>query len=65
MMREDRRGSTTPRGLTRRTWLGGAAATTAAVAVAGLPGILAHAQAPAVPRGTRLHLLQWSHYYGA
>jgi maltose-binding protein MalE len=27
--------------------------------------ILAHAQAPAYPKRTRLHLLQWSHYVQA
>jgi multiple sugar transport system substrate-binding protein len=35
------------------------------VAAGGLSGILAHAQAPAYPKGTRLHLLQWSHYVQA
>ena len=35
------------------------------MAAGGLPGILAHAQAPAAPRGTRLHLLQWSHFVQA
>jgi multiple sugar transport system substrate-binding protein len=56
----------TPAGsITRRSWLRRAAATTGAVATGGLPGILAHAQAPAAPRGTRLHLLQWSHYVQA
>ncbi len=51
--------------ITRRAWLRGVAATTGAVATGGLPGILAHAQAPAAPKGTRLHLLQWSHYVQA
>src|SRR5262245_57526456 len=55
----------TRRDLTRRTWLGGAAATTWVVAGEGLPSMLAHAQAPASPRGTRLHLLQWSHFVQA
>jgi multiple sugar transport system substrate-binding protein len=48
--------------ITRRAVLQG---TTAAAALGGLPGILAHAQAPAYPKGTRLHLLQWSHYVQA
>jgi len=66
MTRDHRREPTSPRDITRRTWLGGAVATTgAAVAATGLPGILAHAQAPAAPRGTRLHLLQWSHFVQA
>ena len=51
--------------MTRRRWLRGAAATTGAAVAGGLPGILAHAQAPAAPRGTRLHLLQWSHFVQA
>jgi hypothetical protein len=38
------------RGITRRTWLRGAAATTGAATVSGLPDILARAQAPAYPR---------------
>ena len=66
MTRDERRRPTSPRAITRRTWLGGAVATTgAAVAGGGLSGILAHAQAPAAPRGTRLHLLQWSHFVQA
>ena len=66
MTRDERPRPTSPRAITRRTWLGGAVATTgAAVAGAGLSGILAHAQAPAAPRGTRLHLLQWSHFVQA
>ena len=36
-----------------------------AAVAGGLPGILAQAQAPAAPRGTRLHLLQWSHFVQA
>ncbi|MGH7264172.1 MAG: ABC transporter substrate-binding protein, partial [Candidatus Rokuibacteriota bacterium] len=46
----------------RRIFLKGAAA---AVASTGIPGIVAHAQAPAYPKGTKLHLLQWSHYVQA
>src|SRR5262249_57486759 len=43
--------------------------TAAGLAAAGGAGrlgeMLAHAQAPAYPKGTRLHLLQWSHYVQA
>jgi ABC-type glycerol-3-phosphate transport system substrate-binding protein len=47
----------------RRALLGGAAAAAAGTAVlGGIPGILAHAQAPAYPKGTKLQLLQWSHF---
>lgn len=53
------------RELSRRTLVAGAAATAGATALGGLPGILAHAQAPAAPKGTKLHLLQWSHYIPA
>ena len=53
------------RGITRRTWLRGATAATGAATVSGLPDLLARAQAPAYPKGTRLHLLQWSHFVQA
>src|SRR6185503_17228639 len=65
MTREDRRRTTGSRSMTRRRWLGGAAAATGAAVAGGLPDMLAHAQAPAAPRGTRLHLLQWSHFVQA
>jgi multiple sugar transport system substrate-binding protein len=65
MGHHDRPGRTAGGAITRRRWLGGAAATTGVVAAGGLPGILAHAQAPAAPKGTRLHLLQWSHFVPA
>ena len=65
MTRDDRRRTTGSRRMTRRRWLRGAAATTGAAVAGGLPGILAHAQAPAAPQGTRLHLLQWSHFVPA
>jgi multiple sugar transport system substrate-binding protein len=48
----------------RRAWLKGSAAAGVAAA-SGLRGILAEGQAPAYPKGTRLHLLQWSHYVQA
>src|SRR5512145_1540047 len=51
--------------VSRRTVLKGAAAAAGAGAVDRLGGILAHAQAPAYPKGTRLHLLQWSHFVPA
>ncbi len=51
-------------GITRRAWLRGTAAVGAA-GLGGLRGILAVAQPPAYPKGTRLHLLQWSHYVQA
>jgi multiple sugar transport system substrate-binding protein len=51
--------------VSRRTVLKGAAAAAGATSVGRLADILAHAQAPAYPKGTRLHLLQWSHYVQA
>jgi multiple sugar transport system substrate-binding protein len=58
-------GGRTRRDITRRAWLGGAAGAAGLGALGGLRGILAEAQAPAYPKGTRLHLLQWSHYVQA
>ena len=46
----------------RRQFLTGS---TAAVAAAGLEGALAARRAPAHAQGTRLHLLQWSHFIPA
>ena len=51
--------------VSRRTVLKGAAAAAGGAAIDRLGGILAHAQAPAYPKGTRLHLLQWSHFVPA
>ena len=51
--------------VSRRTVLKGAAAAAGGAAIDRLGGILAHAQAPAYPKGTRLHLLQWSHFVQA
>ena len=65
MNRGDASDPTRVGGINRRTWLRGAAATSGAAAVGGLPNILARAQAPAYPKGTKLHLLQWSHYVQA
>ncbi len=41
----------------RRTFLKGAAAVTGAAGLGGIPGILQAGQAPAYPKGTKLHLL--------
>ena len=43
----------------RRTFLKGAAAAVGATALSGIPDILAAGQAPAYPKGTKLHMLQW------
>ena len=40
-------------------------AASAAVGVAGIEGIVAARRAPAYAQGTRLHLLQWSHFVPA
>ena len=47
--------------LSRRQFL----ATSAAVAATGIEGIVAARRAPAYAQGTRLHLLQWSHFVPA
>ena len=47
--------------LSRRHFL----ATSAAVAATGIEGIVAARRAPAYAQGTRLHLLQWSHFVPA
>jgi multiple sugar transport system substrate-binding protein len=47
--------------LSRRQFL----ATSAAVAATGIEGIVPSRQAPAYAQGTRLHLLQWSHFVPA
>jgi multiple sugar transport system substrate-binding protein len=49
----------------RRRFLARAGTAAGATALTGLSGILAHAQAPAGPRGTRLAFLQWSHFVPA
>ena len=41
----------------RRRFLTGAAAAAGAATLSGLPGILRAGQAPAYPKGTKLHLL--------
>jgi ABC-type glycerol-3-phosphate transport system substrate-binding protein len=51
--------------ISRRAKVTGVAAGTGVVGLGRLEGILAHAQAPAYPKGTRLHLLQWSHFVQA
>ena len=47
--------------LSRRQFL----AASAAVGVTGIEGIVAARRAPAFAQGTRLHLLQWSHFVPA
>src|SRR5262245_37860914 len=64
-MHQDTRPGRQRPAFSRRAVLTGAAATAGAATLGGIPAILAHAQAPAAPRGTRLHLLQWSHYVQA
>jgi len=49
----------------RRTFLKGAAATAGTAALGGIPGILQAGQAPAYPKGTKLHLLQWLNFVPA
>lgn len=44
--------------ISRRTFLTGAAAAAGAAALGGIPGIVAAGQAPAYPKGTKLHMLQ-------
>ena len=46
------------RSMSRRTFLAGAAVATGAVSLSGLGGIVAAGQAPAYPKGTKLHMLQ-------
>ncbi len=48
--------------LNRRTFL---AVSGAAAATTGIEGIVAARHAPAYAQGTRLHLLQWSHFIPA
>jgi multiple sugar transport system substrate-binding protein len=49
----------------RRALLKGAAVVAGAAAAGGIRGIVVHAQAPASPRGTTLHILSWSHFIPA
>src|SRR5215470_7510276 len=53
------------RPIARRAILKTAAGLAAAAGAGRLGDMMAHAQAPAYPKGTRLHLLQWSHYVQA
>ena len=46
----------------RRGFLKGAASVAGAAALGGIPGIVQAAQAPAYPKGTRLHMLQWLNF---
>ncbi len=52
-------------GMDRRSFLKGAAATAGAATLGGIPGILAAAQAPAYPKGTKLHLLTRLNFFPA
>src|SRR5262245_60121322 len=56
---------TTEQRITRRTILKSVAGAAAAGGAGRLGDMLAHAQAPAYPKGTKLHLLQWSHHVQA
>jgi len=49
----------------RRTFLKGAATVAGAAALGGIPGILHAGQAPAYPKGTKLHMLQWLNFVPA
>ena len=49
----------------RRAFLKGAAAVAGATALGGIPGILQAGQAPAYPKGTKLHLLTWNQFLAA
>ena len=66
-MGERRRGNSGRRwtSVPRRTFLKAAAASAGAAALGGIPGILAAGQAPAYPKGTKLHLLQWLNFVPA
>jgi multiple sugar transport system substrate-binding protein len=46
----------------RRMFLKGAATVAGATALGGIPGILHAGQAPAYPKGTKLHMLQWLNF---
>jgi multiple sugar transport system substrate-binding protein len=46
----------------RRTFLKGAAAAAAAASLGGIPGILQAGQAPAYPKGTKLHLIERANF---
>jgi len=65
-MRERRRGSRgRSDGVTRRAFLRGAAAAAGAAALGGIPGIVGAGQAPAYPKGTKLHLLTRINFFPA
>jgi multiple sugar transport system substrate-binding protein len=48
--------------LSRRTFLKGTVAAGALVTAGGIPELLHAGQAPAFPKGTKLHILQWINY---
>jgi len=51
--------------LTRRTLLKAGAAVTGVAVLDGIPGILRAGQAPAFPKGTKLHVLTWNQFLAA
>jgi multiple sugar transport system substrate-binding protein len=51
--------------ISRRTVLKGAVAMVGMGTVGGIPGILQAGQAPAYPKGTKLHLLTWNQFLAA
>src|SRR5512136_1350258 len=51
--------------VSRRTFLKATAATAGATALGGIPGILVAGQAPAYPKGTKLHYLMQLHFVPA
>ena len=61
----DKRRGMTGYTVPRRTFLKGAAAAAGAATLSGIPGILAAGQAPAYPKGTKLHMLQWLNFVPA
>jgi len=55
-------GNSKGRPVPRRTFLKGTAAAVGATALGGIPGILQAGQAPAYPKGTKLHVLMQIHF---
>jgi multiple sugar transport system substrate-binding protein len=49
----------------RRTFLTAAGAATTMAVVGGIPGIVAAQKAPSFPKGTRLHILEWTSFVPA
>jgi multiple sugar transport system substrate-binding protein len=55
-------GTSSSSSIDRRTFLKGVVTTTGVAALTGIPGMLQAGQAPAYPKGTKLHTLQWINY---